>query len=79
MTKQDELKRTLDRRAFLRFCGRSALAGALAFSVLRLFSRRQVPLGESPCVNRGICSGCRVYRSCSLPQALSRRRTERGG
>ncbi len=71
MTKHDD---AIGRREFIRSCGRSVLVGALALGALRLFIRKQVSLSGQTCVNHGVCAGCRAYRRCGLPQALSRRR-----
>ncbi len=69
-----EMPPPLDRRAFLRFCGRSALLLGAAFGFGRLFLRRQVALPGQRCTNAGVCPTCAWRASCGLPQALARRR-----
>jgi hypothetical protein len=66
------------RREFIRFCGRLAVLGAAAYCAARLFIRGQVSLSGQSCANQGVCSTCRAYSRCGLPQALSRRRTREG-
>ena len=67
-------RNTVDRRAFLRQCGRLALLGAGTAGVAHLARRGQIRLTGQTCVNQGICSSCNAYAGCGLPQALSRRR-----
>jgi len=65
------------RREFARTAARYGLL-ALVAAVAGLAARTRLPAGQS-CVNRGICSGCGVFASCGLPQALSAKRAQRGG
>lgn len=64
----------LDRREFLRLCGRSVLLLGAAFGLGRLFARRQVTLAGQRCAQGGVCPTCADRGTCGLPQALARRR-----
>ena len=57
------------RREFFRAAARYGLL-ALVSAAGTLALRNRTAAGER-CVNRGICSGCGVFASCGLPQALS--------
>jgi hypothetical protein len=57
------------RREFFRAGARYALLGVIAAAGWFAGRRNFVP-GQA-CVNRGICSGCREFDRCGLPQALS--------
>ncbi|MBM4162976.1 MAG: hypothetical protein FJ222_00790 [Lentisphaerae bacterium] len=72
------INETRSRREFIRFCGRLAVLGGAAYYASRLFLRGQVSLPGQSCENQGICSSCRAYSRCGLPQALSRRRAQGG-
>ena len=63
----------MDRREWLRRCGRYALLGAAELTVWRLASRNQIPLSGQSCANDGVCGTCGRRASCGLPAALSRR------
>lgn len=66
------------RREFFRGAARYGLL-ALVTAAAGLAARTRTPAGQI-CVNRGICSGCGVFASCGLPQALSANRYRpRGG
>ncbi len=60
---------------------RQLFAGALRYVTLGLFAagarsvaaKRRRLLREGKCINGGICSGCKVFEQCGLPQALSAR------
>jgi hypothetical protein len=65
------------RREFLRGAARYGLL-ALVTAAASLASRTRKPAGQR-CVNRGICSGCGIFASCGLPQALSAKRSQYGG
>lgn len=68
----------LDRREWLRRCGRVLLFTAVSAGALRLVLRRQVPLTDQTCANRGVCPSCSRRAHCGLPAALSRRRALEG-
>jgi hypothetical protein len=57
------------RREFFRGAARYGLL-ALVTAAASLAVRTRAPAGQR-CVNRGICSGCGVFASCGLRQALS--------
>jgi hypothetical protein len=61
----------IDRREFFSGLLRKAALAALAFGGGAAAAKRAVLSKEQSCVNRGICSGCRVFDDCGLPQALS--------
>ena len=63
------------RREFFRAAARYSLL-ALA-SVAACLTTRKPRLAGQECVNRGICSGCGVFASCGLPQALSAKNARR--
>lgn len=62
------------RREFLRRGLRLAVLTAGAGVAALFVKRGHVTATEQSCVNEGICSGCRTYSTCRLPQAMSRRR-----
>ena len=64
------------RRGFFTSLVRSAAAGGLVLAGVFLTARRQSPLNEASCINRGICRGCGAFDGCGLPQALSARRAQ---
>lgn len=65
------------RREFFRA---GARYGALALvSVLAGLAARPRKLDGQQCVNSGICSGCGIFTTCGLPQALSARRARKEG
>jgi hypothetical protein len=72
------INETRSRREFMRFCGRLAVLGAAAYYAARLFISGRVTLSGQSCSNRGVCSACRSYSRCGLPQALSRRQALEG-
>ena len=69
---------TMDRREWLRRCGRGLLFAAVSIGALRLVLRRQVPLNDSRCANHGVCPSCARRARCGLPAALSRRKALEG-
>jgi hypothetical protein len=60
---------------------REVLVGMLRYAALGflttvstvLFAKRQRLIRQGLCINRGICTGCKVLENCSLPQAASAR------
>jgi hypothetical protein len=65
------------RREFVRTASRYGLLTLVA-AVAAVAARGWTAAGQR-CVNRGICSGCDVFASCGLPQALSAKSARRGG
>jgi hypothetical protein len=57
------------RREFFRAAARYILLTGLA--VLAVLGGAKRKLGGQRCLNLGVCSGCAVFGSCGLPQALS--------
>jgi hypothetical protein len=65
---------------------RELFAGALRYAALgliaaggsALFAKRQRLVRNGLCINSGICAGCKILKSCSLPQAASARVTLSG-
>ena len=57
---------------------RYAVLGLMATAGTALFAKRQRLVREGKCVNEKICSGCKVLKNCSLPQATSARQTLAG-
>ena len=68
----------LSRRELFAGALRYAALGLMATGGAVLFAKRRRLLREGKCVNEGICAGCKVLEQCSLPQALSARRTLTG-
>jgi len=65
------------RREFLRAAGRGGLLALLAaVSGLAAWSRGSA---GRRCARQGVCRGCAVFASCSLPQALSAKDAQAGG
>lgn len=74
------MHRSSGRRDFLRCCGRFVFISIGTVAGSRFFRRNQVSATGAHCVNGGICSSCRTYHGCDLPQAVSRRNAiEAGG
>jgi hypothetical protein len=65
------------RREFFRATARYGLL-ALVSVAASLAARPRTPGGQR-CVNQGICSGCGIFPSCGLPQALSAKRFKEKG
>ena len=78
MALQSGKQQATGRREFMRCCGRWTLRALGAVAGARLLGRRQISAAGQRCVNDGICSSCRTYAECGLPQALSRRRAMQG-
>ena len=67
----------MGRREFLRSAGRKVILlglGLLGGSLLA--GKRIVFKTRQECINQGICSPCAAYKSCGLPQALSRKKAK---
>jgi hypothetical protein len=71
--------RDASRRNFVRNGFRYACLAGLAVVSAVLVRRGGGKLTGQTCTNQGICSGCQVYVSCGLPQALSRKHVKLGG
>ena len=69
MTKHS--KHPVSRRELLGGVLRYATLGVLGAAGGSVFARRRRLLKEGKCISRGICSGCKVFKTCGLPQALS--------
>jgi hypothetical protein len=65
------------RREFFRATARYGLLTLVSVAAA-LAGRPRIPGGQR-CVNRGICSGCGIFASCGLPQALSAKRFKENG
>lgn len=61
-----------NRREFIKNLGRLSMAGGLLGTAAHL-SQREPAVDKSLhiCINQGICSGCKAFEGCGLPQALS--------
>ena len=64
------------RRDFLRGSARYLTLGGLVFIGGALFTRRKTSAADGKCINLGICRGCSIFKSCSLPLALSIRQNQ---
>jgi hypothetical protein len=71
------LQQVESRREFFRAAARYGLL-ALVSVAASLAARPRTPSGQR-CVNQGICSSCRVFAGCGLPQALSAKRAQEKG
>ena len=71
--------RDASRRNFMRNGFRYAILAGLAVVSAVLVRRSGGKLTGQICANQGICSGCQVYVSCGLPQALSRKQAKGEG
>ncbi|NQT19259.1 MAG: hypothetical protein HQ592_06110 [Planctomycetes bacterium] len=67
----------LDRREFFGGLLRKAALAALALGGGAAAAKRAARSGEQSCIRRGICSGCKVFDDCGLPQALSAKEAAR--
>ena len=47
--------------------------GVLTLGTGALTAKSRGPLLEAPCLNQGVCRGCRAFADGGLPQALSAR------
>lgn len=65
------LEKVKSRRQMLTATLRYATLGLLGAFGASVISRRRRLVREGKCVNDGICRGCYVLQTCSLPQALS--------
>jgi activator of 2-hydroxyglutaryl-CoA dehydratase len=64
------------RREFFRSTGRYMLLAVLGVATALMGKRA---LNSERCINLGICSGCAVFASCGLPQALSAKQAKAKG
>jgi hypothetical protein len=62
-----------NRREFFRGGARCVLLATIGALSALLFKRSGGKLSGQTCTSQGICSDCRGYASCGLPQALSRK------
>ena len=62
-----------NRRKLLTDALRFAGLGLLGFVSVSTVLKRRKPKFDGDCINSSICSGCRIYEQCGLPQALSRK------
>ncbi|MFC1677156.1 hypothetical protein ACFL3G_08860 [Planctomycetota bacterium] len=67
--------KTPDRRNILADLLRYSALAVVGFVTGAALIKRRRLLREGKCVSKGICSGCDIYKDCSLPQALSRKDT----
>ena len=61
----------IDRRSFFTGLLRKTALAALAIGGAAAGVKRIMLPDEHKCISRGICSGCKVFDDCGLPQALS--------
>ena len=66
-------QQAMDRRNFLRACGRYGLLGVMGLSAIRLGLQSGSGGAGEICGNSGVCRGCAVFSRCGLPGALSAR------
>ena len=59
------------RRQMLTATLRYITLGRLGTFGASAISRRRRLVREGKCINEGICRGCEILETCSLPQALS--------
>ena len=62
------------RREFFRHCGRAGAFSALAAVCGILIARR-----NEDCINLGVCSGCRLFKTCGLPDAVAAKTKAKDG
>ncbi|MCK5146373.1 hypothetical protein KAR48_06425 [bacterium] len=61
-----------DRRNFLKNIARLGMAGGIIGGTAHLAVRKPtVDKSLHICINEGICSSCKSFSGCGLPQALS--------
>lgn len=75
MNGNGKLDKQVDRREFFRSVARAAAVAGIG-AIGWIACGRAGKGGKLPaqsCFNKGICSGCSVFESCGLPQALSRK------
>ena len=73
-TRMDEEQ---SRREFLRGAARYVTLGGLVFIGSTLFARNRSSSPET-CINLEICNGCRVFKRCELPPAVSKKGVRSG-
>lgn len=69
MSKHTE--QTPDRRQMLTSTLRYATLGLLGTFGASVISQRRRLVREGKCINEGVCRGCEILQTCTLPQALS--------
>ena len=63
-----------DRRKFLVKAARTGILLLLGTFIGKLVTGKKIALpGDQRCISSGICSRCRLNKSCMLPQAMSYR------
>ncbi|MHC4884685.1 MAG: hypothetical protein ACYTGH_06320 [Planctomycetota bacterium] len=65
----------MDRREFLRGCGRVAMLGGLVGGAAALATRK--PLPNQTCSEDLICTRCAQLSTCNVPTALTVKRAKR--
>jgi hypothetical protein len=66
------------RREFVAGVLRYTALGLMGVASAALFAKRQRLVRNGQCTNSGICAGCKVLEECSLPQAVSAKKTPAG-
>ena len=60
-----------DRREFLRDFLRYLILGGLVFTTGAAITKRISASPDEKCINFDICRGCRIFKDCDLPLAVS--------
>jgi len=66
------------RREFLLDCVRGAILGGLAALTGFLSAEKGGKAFHEKCVSGGVCKNCRALDDCSLPKAISMKRSTNG-
>ncbi len=64
---------TQSRRQMITDTFRYAALSVIGFFAGSAIIKRHRLINEGKCLNRGICGGCKLYKDCRLPSALSKK------
>ncbi|MHC4757971.1 MAG: hypothetical protein ACYTE8_04895 [Planctomycetota bacterium] len=67
-----------NRRQFLTGTARYMTLGLIGFIAGAALKKRRRLVLEGKCFNDYICSGCKLYEGCQLPEAISKKESVRG-
>ena len=71
----EDKTKTNNRRLLIQKALRYAALAVLGFAAGGAIMKNRKLSREGKCANRGICTGCGIYKNCRLPQALSKKQT----
>lgn len=69
----EKIMKMRNRRQMMTGTLRYAALGFIGFFAGSAAIKRHRLVKEGKCISRGICGGCKIYKDCRLPPALSKK------